>query len=332
LRALSAQGPPLRVIVTDDQSADDTAAVARAAFSGDLLVLPGAALPAGWTGKLWALEQAWRETRTPLVLLLDADIELAPGLLAALQRKLVEERLDLVSIMAALRMETFWERLLVPAFIYFFKLLYPFALGNNPRSRLGVAAGGCILIRAETLRRIGAFASLRDALIDDCTLARRVKETGGRTWIGLSHSVRSHRPYPGLASLWNMVARSAFTQLRYSVALLLATTAALIFAFWLPCVGLVVASTPARLAAAIGLLAMMTSYWPTLRFYGRSPLWALALPVIGALYLGMTWTSALRYWQGRRSEWKGRVYHRSVPPENPQRPQEESDAQPPRPA
>jgi hopene-associated glycosyltransferase HpnB len=321
VRALRSQGQQPRVVLIDDQSTDGTAAAAREAFACDLRLVEGAPLPPGWAGKLWALEQGRRLSETPLLLLLDADIELAPGMMTALKRKLDEDHLDLVSVMAALRMETFWEKLLVPAFIYFFKLLYPFSLGNSPRSRLGVAAGGCVLVKSEMLRRIGAFESLRSALIDDCTLARKVKDAGGRTWIGLSHSVRSHRAYAGLAGLWNMVARSAFTQLRYSIWVLLATTAAMVFAFWLPCAGLAVGSAGARTAAAVGLAAMMASYYPTLRYYGRSPLWALTLPLIGTLYLLMTWSSAFRYWRGRRSEWKGRVYTRATAKESQVRPQ-----------
>ena len=145
------------------------------------------------------------------MLLLDADIELASGMVATLRRKLITERLDLVSIMAELRMKNVWEKLLVPAFVYFFRLLYPFSLGNSLGSRLGVAAGGCIFIRSETLRNIGGFATLRNVIIDDCTLAKLVKDRGGRTWVGLSHSVQSHRIYPTLSSFWHMVARSAFT-------------------------------------------------------------------------------------------------------------------------
>jgi hopene-associated glycosyltransferase HpnB len=308
LRALRHQGPGLRVIVIDDQSSDSTADEARAAFDESLTVLHGAPLPEGWAGKLWTLEQGRREAQSPLLLLLDADIELAPGMVAALRQKLVDERLDLVSIMATLRMETFWEKLLVPAFIYFFKLLFPFALGNSPRSRLGVAAGGCILIRAQALERIGGFGSIRGALIDDCALAQKVKSAGCRTWTGLSHAVRSHRAYAGLSSLWNMVARSAFTQLRYSTTLLLATTAAMVLVFWFPWLGLFTASPWIQVVAATGLVAMLGAYLPTVRYYRRSPSWALALPFIGTLYLLMTWTSALRYWRGQRSMWKGRVY------------------------
>jgi hopene-associated glycosyltransferase HpnB len=311
LSALGNQGAGLQVVLVDDQSSDETESVALSTLATGLQVVKGKPLPTGWTGKLWALEQGWRMTNTQLVLLLDADIELEPGMIETLKRKLVDEQLDLVSIMAQLRMETFWEKLLAPAFIYFFKLLYPFAVGNRPNSSLGVAAGGCILVRSEALRKTGAFLSIRDAIIDDCSLAGKVKKSGGRTWIGLSHSVRSHRPCSRLATFCGMVERTAFTQLRYSSWLLLATTFVMLLAFWFPWAGLFFSATLAiRSFALIGVCAMISSYLPTLRYYRRSVLWAPMLPLIGGLYLLMTWSSALRYWLGKRSEWKGRVYAR----------------------
>ena len=308
LSALAMQGPGLQVILVDDQSSDDTASLALSTLPTGLRVLSGKPLPPGWTGKLWALEQGWRNTNSELVLLLDADIELEPRMIGTLKQKLIDEQLDLVSIMARLRMESFWEKLLVPAFIFFFKLLYPFSIGNNPSSSLGVAAGGCVLVRSAALRRTGAFLSIRDALIDDCSLAGSVKKSGGRTWIGLSHSVRSHRPYPRLSDFCEMVERTAFTQLRYSTWLLLATTFVLLLAFWFPWVGLFSSSPAVRGFALVGVCAMLASYWPIVRYYRRSVLWAPMLPFIAGLYLLMTWSSALRYWRGKRSEWKGRVY------------------------
>jgi hopene-associated glycosyltransferase HpnB len=310
LSALGKQGADLRVILVDDESSDETAFLAISALPTELQVVKGEPLPSSWTGKLWALEQGWRNSKTELVLLLDADIELEAGMIGTLRQKLIGEKLDLVSIMAHLRMESFWEKLLAPAFIYFFKLLYPFSVGNNPNSSFGVAAGGCMLVRSDTLRKIGGFQSIRNAIIDDCSLADGVKKFGGRTWTGLSHSVRSHRPYPRLANFCEMVERTAFTQLRYSIWLLLATTFILSLAFWLPGVGLFSSSLPVRCFAWAGVGAMMASYLPTLRYYRRSALWAPALPLIGGLYLFMTWSSALRYWRGKRSEWKGRVYAR----------------------
>jgi hopene-associated glycosyltransferase HpnB len=310
LLPLGDQSKGLQVILVDDQSADETASLALSTLASGLLVLKGTPLPIGWTGKLWALEQGWRNTQTKLILLLDADIELDPQMIGALKQKLIREHLDLVSIMARLRMETFWEKLLAPAFIYFFKLLYPFSLGNNPSSGLGVAAGGCILVRSEALRKTGAFASIRNAIIDDCALAASVKKSGGRTWTGLSLSVRSHRPYPRLSNFFEMVERTAFTQLRYSIWLLLATTFVMILVFWFPWSGLLSSSLAVRCLAAAGVCSMISTYLPTLRYYRRSILWAPMLPFVGGLFLLMTWSSALRYWRGKRSEWKGRVYAR----------------------
>ncbi len=298
------QGRGIRVIVIDDDSDDDTAQRAQAAGAE---VVAGRPLEDGWAGKLWALEQGLQQVQTPLVLLLDADIELRPALLPALRQRLLRGRLDLASLMAELRMASVWERLLIPAFVYFFKLLYPFRIANGPARWMAAAAGGCVLLRTKSLRDIGGFAALRGALIDDCTLAACIKRAGGRTWIGLSRDVKSLRPYDTLGSIWDMVARSAFTQLRYSVTLLLACTVLMGLAFWLPVAAL--AGSPAAVAAgAVAWAAMAVSYWPTLHYYGRSPLWGLALPVVGTLYLAMTWTSALRYWRGERSRWKGRIY------------------------
>jgi hopene-associated glycosyltransferase HpnB len=316
LSALNDQGLGLQVILVDDQSSDETADLAFATLATRLQIVQGEPLPPGWTGKLWALEQGWRNTKTELVLLLDADIEVAPRMIRTLKQKLIDEQLDLVSIMAWLRMETFWEKLLAPAFIYFFKLLYPFSVGNSPSSSLGVAAGGCILVRADALRRTGAFLSIRDAIIDDCSLAGSVKRSGGRTWTGLSHSVRSHRPYVRLSGFWEMIERTAFTQLRYSIGLLLATTFLMLLAFGFPWAGLLSSSLSVRAFAVVGFCAMVSSYLPTLRYFRRSALWAPVLPFIGGLYLLMTWSSAMRYWRGKRSEWKGRVYTRSQSEEN----------------
>jgi cellulose synthase/poly-beta-1,6-N-acetylglucosamine synthase-like glycosyltransferase len=279
LGALEFQGKNLAVIVIDDQSADGTADLAKRNFRGDLRVLPGK--------------------------------ELAPGTVGALKSKLKTEHLDLVSLMAELRMQTLWERILSPAFIFFFKLLYPFAVGNDPGSRLGVAAGGCVLLRSETLQAIGGFSALRSSIIDDCALATKVKQFGGKTWIGLTHSAKSQRPYPDLGSFWNMVARTAFTQLRYSVLLLLLATFLMVFVFWCPVMGLAHRSILPRAAAWLGTISMWAAYLPVVRFYRQSPFLVITLPVVASLYLLMTWSSAIRYWRGQRSVWKGRRYGRT---------------------
>jgi hopene-associated glycosyltransferase HpnB len=310
LQALARQGPGLRVVVTDDQSEDETMAVASSVSGPQIIVIRGAPLPQGWTGKLWALEQARAHATTPLLLLLDADIELAPGMIAALRAKLRADRLHLVSLMARLHVESLWEKLLIPAFVYFFKLVYPFALANDPRwPGVAAAAGGCILVDGQMLGELGGFGALRDALIDDCTLAARVKAHGGHTWIGLSQSARSVRRYDTLRPLWDMVARSAFAQLRCSWLLLLGLSALFAVAFWLPVFcALGAASAPAASLAIVALAAMSCSYLPMLKFYRLSPAWALAMPLIGTIYLAMTWSSAWRWWRGHGATWKGRSY------------------------
>ena len=311
LKALGRQGRGLRVVLVDDRSGDDTAEVARRA-APDALALDihaGAPLAEGWTGKLWALEQGRQRIETPLTLLLDADITLRPGMLRALLARKAETGAALVSVMAALRMRGRWEKLLLPAFVYFFRLLYPFHLSNGPGRRVAAAAGGCVLIETSVLARIGGFDAIRGALIDDCALARAVKDAGHRTWIGVSRGAESHRDYPTLGVVWSMVARTAYTQLRYSPVLLLLCTLLMALAFWAPVAGLG-GPLAAKVAGGVGLVAMAACYLPTIRYYRLSPAWALTMPLIGTLFLAMTWHSALRDWGGRRSEWKGRVYER----------------------
>jgi len=321
VRSLNSQGRGLKVILIDDQSKDQTVLIARQnAMDIQFQVLSGSDLPKGWAGKLWALEQGRQIVTTPLILLMDADIEFEPGTIAALQSKMTSERLDFVSLMAELRMQTFWEKFLIPAYIYFFKLLYPFSLGNSLKSKLGVAAGGCVLLKVEFLEKIGGFGALRGALIDDCTLASKIKREGGRTWVGLTHSVKSHRDYSDLKHIWNLVARSAYTQLRYSPLLLVGCTLAMITMFWMPLVVATVLhphnSPIISCLCIVGIMTMFMTYKPTLYFYELSPLWVFLMPIMGTLYLAMTWTSAFRYWLGRGSEWKGRYYARDLVKKN----------------
>jgi len=311
LAGLAVQGSGMRVIVIDDESTDRTAEVARASGIEQLEVISGQPLPAGWSGKLWALEQGRTRVRTELVLLLDADIVLAHGILSALRTKLREERLHLVSLLAHLGMATSWEKLLLPAFVYFFKLIYPFRLTNSSRSRVAAAAGGCILLRAQGLDGIGGFTAVKDAFIDDCALASRIKTAGGRTWLGLTHCAHSQRRYT-LANIWNMVARTAYTQLRYSPLLLLACTILMILYYLVPPAVLTLSHGVTRVLAASGCAMLALPYLPILHYYRLSPLWALLLPFIAMLFLAMTWSSALRYYRGERSRWKGRSYQRNV--------------------
>lgn len=311
LEALQKQGKGIKIIVVDDQSIDGTAEQAKKC---GVQVIKGNAPPHGWSGKLWALEQGFREVRTPYTLLLDADIELMPGIIAALRAKVKQEKLAFVSLMAEPPMERFIERLLMPPFIFFFKLLYPFSLANKPSSHVAAAAGGCIFIKTEALHTIGAFACLREALIDDCTLAARIKQADLKIWVGLSHSARIHRGYHKLKSIWEMVVRTAYTQLQYSSLLLFICTLIMSCLFWLaPFAPFLYPSAATLMIGALAWTAMLITYFPILTYYRRSLLWALTLPIAGTLYLAMTWTSAFRYWQGERATWKDRRYERKKP-------------------
>ena len=315
ITALGRQGRGLSIILVDDRSEDGTAEIARCDVpeNCDLEIVSGTELPPGWVGKMWALEQGRERLTRPLVLLLDGDISLAPGTLSALLDAKREKGVVFLSLLAALDMRGFWQALLMPAFVYFFKLLYPFYLSNGGGRLIAAAAGGCILTERDTLEGIGGFASIKGAIIDDCSLARAVKRQGGRTWIGLTHAVTSLRPYDGLGAIWFMVARSAFTQLRHSLLLLLLCT--LVFALACALPSIILDAIPvlgAKLIAIAALLFMVVSYLPTLRYYSIHPLLALTMPFIGMLYLAMTWKSAYDYWRGRRSLWKGRVYSRNL--------------------
>lgn len=308
LAALREQGSGLTIVVIDDQSTDSTAEVVRGVAGDDIILVSGKMMPAGWTGKLWALEQAKPWLERPLTLLLDADVVLSPGLIATLKYKLKQQGGGLISLMVQLPTQSFWARLLSPAFVYFFKLLYPFRLANASTSRVAAAAGGCMLLETKVLKEIGAFHAFRNELIDDCALALRAKRRGFPTWIGLTRSAMSVRPQAGLRPIWNTVARTAFTQLHYSVWWLLLCTALMAVAFVAPPLALVTTSFWAKAAAMVALPAMMVSYLPILHFYKLPPYLALGLPIVGILYLAMTWDSALRYWRGERSRWKGRAY------------------------
>jgi cellulose synthase/poly-beta-1,6-N-acetylglucosamine synthase-like glycosyltransferase len=201
----------------------------------------------------------------------------------------------------------FWDTLLMPAFIYFFKLLYPFKLANSKYKWISAAAGGCIMMKKEILDDMGGFGAIKDELIDDCMLARKAKNLGYRTWLGLTHAAKSNRPYNGFAELWNMVARTAYTQLHYSISLLLVCTVLMILVYWLPIAGLIIFGGYFLIAPACALLTMMITFVPILRYYGLNAAWALIFPITATLFLAMTWTSAIRYWRGERMRWRGRV-------------------------
>jgi hopene-associated glycosyltransferase HpnB len=326
LPALLGQEYPgtLTVIVVDDGSSDGTGEVAArigARMSRPPRVIPGAPPPDGerWAGKVWAMAQGLDAAGSARYLLFtDADIAWEPHQLRRLVAAAEGDDRDLVSQMALLRAATGWERVVVPAFVYFFAQLYPFRRVNVPGSRTAAAAGGCMLVRREVLDKAGGLAPIRGALIDDVALGRLIKGQRGRTWLGLSRQVVSVRPYPGLASLWQMVARSAYTQLRLSPVVLAGTLLGLLFLYALPpagaITGLVAVLAGGDGAAALTLGAglagwalMSLSYLPMLRLYRLSPLRAPGLPLIALLYAAMTADSARRHYTGRGAEWRGRA-------------------------
>ena len=327
LPALLGQDYPgvLAVIVVDDGSSDGTgeAAAGIAAKAGrPLRVISGTPPPDGerWAGKVWAMAQGLRAAGpSDYVVFTDADIAWeAPDTLRRLVAAAEGDDRDLVSQMALLRTAAGWERVVVPAFVYFFAQLYPFRRVNVPGSRTAAAAGGCMLVRRGALDKAGGLAPIRGALIDDVALGRLIKGQRGRTWLGLSRQVVSVRPYPGLASLWQMVTRSAYTQLRYSTAVLAGTLTGLLFLYALPPAGAITGLAgvlaggdgTAALALGAGLAGwalMSLSYLPMLRLYRLSPLRAPGLPLIALLYAAMTADSARRHYAGRGAEWRGRT-------------------------
>jgi len=356
LRSLLLQDYPgsLEVFLVDDRSTDGTANFAEGVAyalgkSQQLHIISGEPLPPGWSGKLWAVEQGIKNASllTPdYYFLTDADIEHDVSSLWRLVAKAEQENLDLVSVMVRLRCESFWEKLLIPAFVFFFQKLYPFRWVNNPNHPIAAAAGGSILIRKEALDRIGGIQVIRQALIDDCALAGAVKrsrkvgkeDTGtrgrgdteifsfpasprlpisvssptGRIWLGLSTLTRSLRPYNSLATIWDMVARTAYTQLNYSPLLLLGTLVGMSLIYLVPPVGLILGVVWSNwgilFTGLFAWLLMSLAYYPTIRFYKCSFWLAFSLPAIAFLYTLMTLDSALRHWQGRGGNWKGRVY------------------------
>jgi hopene-associated glycosyltransferase HpnB len=305
----------LSVVLVDDHSGDGTAEIARAAAfergaADRLAVVAARPLAPGWTGKLWAIAEGLRhvagQNPTPdYVLLTDADIEHDRRNLRDLVSRAEAGRLDLASLMVRLHCRTWPERALIPAFVFFFRLLYPFAWVNDPARGLAAAAGGCMLVRRAALERIGGVDRIRGELIDDCALARELK-AHGRIWLGLADRTVSLRVYEGVGEIWRMVARTAYTQLRYSPLLLAGTVAGLAIVYLVPPV-LAFAGGAASVLALFAWAAMSVAYWPMLRFYGRSPLWAPLLPLVALVYLAATIDSARRHWRGRGGEWKGRV-------------------------
>jgi len=312
LLSVATQGPDLKIILIDDGSEDSTAEMARRLARSNLRIVQSAPLPDGWSGKLWALEQGRQQVTTRYTLFLDADIKLTRGIIKALKDKMRHQAAQFISLMAVPSMASGWEKLLMPAFIYFFNALYPFRGVNLPNSNMAAAAGGCILVETRVLEQIGGFESIKSAVIDDCAFARRVKLQGFKIWLGLTHSVESIRGYKKLKEIGDMVARSAFAQLHYSLGLLMLCTFVLLLLYALPAFTVASSNGVMRYLSLASLGIMLLTYLPTLRFYRRSWAWALCLPLIATFFLAMTWTSAIRYWRGERTRWKGRVYKRVV--------------------
>jgi hopene-associated glycosyltransferase HpnB len=302
------------ITLVDDGSGDGTADIARRAalaqgVEGRLHVLAGAPLPAGWTGKLWAVAQGIERAgrlSPDYFLLSDADIVYAPDVLSRLAARAQAGGLVLTSLMVKLRCESLAERALIPAFIFFFEMLYPFAWINRPQSATAGAAGGCMLVRADKLRQSGGIAAIRNALIDDCALAGVLKAQGP-IWLGLTQQAHSIRAYPGFEDIRHMVARSAYAQLRYSPLILAGVLAGMGLTYLVPPLLALFGSGSARIMGLAAWVLMAVAFQPTLRFYRVSPLWGIGLPAIAFCYTLFTLDSGLQYWRGKGGLWKGRV-------------------------
>ena len=316
------------IVVVDDHSEDNTAQIAQQTVSelrweNRVTICRAGSLPAGWTGKLWALNEAvsascrgaasvrpslaTNEPNAPTYYwFTDADIVHAPDTLHRLVARAERDHLDLASLMVLLRAKTLPERALIPAFLFFFLKLYPPRWVANPHSRTAGAAGGCILLRRDALERIGGLATIRSEVIDDCALARAVKRSGGRLWMGLTRQSVSLRDYRSFREIRDMIARTAFTQLRYSALLLLGTLIGMLLTYIAPVAFLFVNDMTSRILGACAWALMSLLYLPTLRFYRLSPLWAPFLPLVAIFYSYATLLSAIRHWLGRGAQWKGR--------------------------
>jgi hopene-associated glycosyltransferase HpnB len=307
--SLIAQDYPgeFRIVLVDDQSGDGTGAMARALNSERLTVLTGAARPSGWTGKLWAMKQGSdfaAAFKPEFLWFTDADIAHTPDNL----RNLVA-RADgkvLVSLMVRLSCKSAAEHFLIPAFVFFFDMLFPFGAVNNPHNTVAAAAGGCMLARRSALEKAGGIEAIRHNIIDDCALGRAMKRQGP-IWLGLTDRAVSLRPYPHIADIRHMVTRSAYAQLGYSPLVLAATLLGLALVYLAPVMTALFAWGPSQLAGWLAWIIMALMYQPMLRFYRLSPLWGLALPLIGIFYAAFTVQSAIQHWSGRGGMWKGRA-------------------------
>ena len=305
----------IHIFLVDDHSTDGTAEAAQKAASSSsnpeaLTVISGQPLPDGWTGKLWAMQQGIEQAlllHPQFLLLTDADIRHSPDSIATLVGIADRGGYDLASFMVKLHCRSLPEKLLIPAFVFFFFMLYPPEWIRNPRRKIAGAAGGCILIRPQALERAGGVAAIRGEIIDDCALANRVKRSGGKVWLGLTPDTHSLRAYKTFGEIERMIARTAFNQLQHSAWLLIGAVVGLLLMYLLPLMLILSGSHTLVLLGAAAYLLMCVAYLPMVRFYGLNPAWALTLPFSAAFYMVATLHSALNYWSGRGGEWKGRA-------------------------
>jgi len=302
----------LSIVLLDDNSSDGTAEIAASLDGADhLKIIKGEPLPPGWTGKLWAVNQGLNQEEAKaadFILLTDADIVHARDHISRLVAKAEADKLDLTSEMVQLHCATAAERMFIPAFVFFFQMLYPFAWASDPKKRLAGAAGGTMLVSRAAMERVQGVSRIRDELIDDCALAKEIKSTGGRIWLGHTKRAISIRAYSNWREIWDMIARTAYVQLRYSPLLLLGCIVSMGIVFLAPPLLTLLAHGLPRILGALSWLMIALAFQPTLRRYERSPLWGFALPAISLFYLGATIASALRHYTGRGGGWKNRVY------------------------
>ncbi len=305
----------IRIFVVDDHSSDGTAKTARDAAQdcgrpNAVDVIPAEPLPPGWTGKLWAVQQGVEQALKldpAFLLLTDADIHHAPDNIASLVAIAETGNYDLTSFMVKLHCRSIAERLLIPAFVFFFFMLYPPEWIRNPKRKIAGAAGGCMLIRPRALQMAGGISAIRDQIIDDCALARAVKGTGGRVWLGISPATFSMRAYNLFGEIERMIARTAFNQLHHSALLMAVAILGLSITYLLPLALLATGNLWLAALGAVCLLLMAAAYLPTVRYYGLGLLWALTLPLSAAFYMLATIHSAVAFWSGRGGTWKGRA-------------------------
>ncbi|WP_372367759.1 glycosyltransferase [Candidatus Uabimicrobium sp. HlEnr_7] len=296
------------VILVDDCSTDSTYKIAKDYLDTPHKIIPGKEVLEGWAGKMWALQQGVENATGEWILLSDADIIHSDQSISQLVSLAFRENYDMVSVMVSLSTKSFWEKLLVPAFVYFFKILYPFKAIRNKKRKVAAAAGGCILIKREVLANIGGIAAIHGELIDDVALAKKVKSSGYNISLWLAKDICSVRDYVGVKDLWAMVARSAFTELKYSYIRLLFCTFGMCLLFLFPVICVLSSNTMLMCFGLVTYLVMTITYLPAVKFYDIPLLFALFIPLIGLLYMLMTLDSALKYTFGIRAKWKGRSY------------------------